>query len=98
MSLLPKLAGQALCPSTWPALVATRTAASIKHMQMLAFVELYSGQPLAGDLIRLLDDAGFSLWGVYNPVYSPTYGPTQSDLLFENRAANAAVGPALQGP
>lgn len=63
----------------------------------VAFVELYSGQPLAGDLIRLLDKAGFALRGVYNSVYSPTYGPTQSDLLFENRAMAAAAGPDPQG-
>jgi hypothetical protein len=51
-----------------------------------SFVELYSGQPLAGDLIRHLDAAGFALRGVYNTVFSRAFGPTQADLLFENRA------------
>ena len=63
----------------------------------VAFVELYSGQPLAGDLIRMLDDAGFALRGVYNPVESPTYGPTQADLLFENRAMAATFAAGPQG-
>lgn len=63
----------------------------------VAFIELYSGQPLAGDLIRQLDDAGFALRGVYNAVQSPTYGPTQADLLFENRAMAAAPARATRG-
>lgn len=64
----------------------------------VAFVELYSGQPLAGDLIRMLDDAGFALRGVYNTVYSPTYGPTQADLLFENRTLAETPASARPGP
>lgn len=51
-----------------------------------SFVELYSGQPLAGDLIRALDGAGFALRGIYNAIFSPAHGPTQADMLFENRA------------
>lgn len=61
-----------------------------------SFVELYSGQPLAGDLIGTLDEAGFALRGFYNAAYSAAYGPTQADMLFENRAL-AGQPPATSG-
>ncbi|MEO9298518.1 FkbM family methyltransferase [Devosia alba] len=71
---------------------------AIRHVYAeVAFVELYAGQPLAGELIRMLDDAGFALRGVYNVVQSPSYGPTQADLLFENRAMAAAPARDARG-
>lgn len=46
-----------------------------------AFIELYAGQPLAGELIRFAEEQGYTLRGVMNPSYT-TLGPTQADFLF----------------
>ena len=47
-----------------------------------SFVELYSGQKLASDVIALLAEYGFVLNGLYNPSYSHEGHCIQADLLF----------------
>jgi len=49
-----------------------------------SFVELYDGQPLAGDIVAAMSALGFAWRGVYNTTYSSVFGPTQGDLLFES--------------
>jgi FkbM family methyltransferase len=52
-----------------------------------SFIELYEGQIMAGELIAMLDKAGFSLRGIYNPSHSARFGATQADFLFASRAS-----------
>ena len=47
-----------------------------------AFVELYDGQILIGDIIDLLADHDFRLRGVFNVDYTSRFGATQADFLF----------------
>lgn len=48
-----------------------------------SFVELYSGQALADEVITWLRERGFLLSGVYNMSYSPNGSAIQGDFLFE---------------
>lgn len=48
-----------------------------------SFVELYSGQRLACEVINYLGGLGFSLSGIYNPSYDRVGNCIQADLLFE---------------
>ncbi len=48
-----------------------------------SFVELYSGQPLAEDVIAHLTANGFSLRGIFSPTYGADGECIQADLLFE---------------
>jgi len=50
-----------------------------------SFVELYEGQLVAGELVQLMDNAGFTLRGIYNVTHTKNYGATQADFLFENQ-------------
>jgi FkbM family methyltransferase len=47
-----------------------------------SFMELYTGQVLAGDIIALLGDQGFCLRGVYNMSYDTNGTAVQGDFLF----------------
>jgi FkbM family methyltransferase len=47
-----------------------------------SFVELYQGQPLAGEIAAYLTARGFHLRGVFNQSITSSFGPTQADLLF----------------
>jgi len=47
-----------------------------------SFEELYSGQPLANEVIDYLHQAGFVLQGVYNLYYDPSGKAIQGDFLF----------------
>ena len=47
-----------------------------------SFVELYSGQKLAADIIEWLANRGFRLIGTYNPSYDRQGISIQADLLF----------------
>ena len=47
-----------------------------------SFVELYTGQALAGEVISYLDRVGFRLSGIYNPSYDRDGNCIQADLLF----------------
>jgi hypothetical protein len=47
-----------------------------------SFIELYSGQKLASDVIALLASQGFSLDDIHNPAYSSAGRCIQADLLF----------------
>lgn len=50
-----------------------------------SFVELYSGQPLAYEVISWLLNKNFSLCGVYNLCYTQRGIAVQGDFLFHNR-------------
>ena len=50
----------------------------------LSYVELYRGQPLAGDVIRCLAERQFQLIGVYNQSTDSHGKPVQADFLFAN--------------
>ena len=56
-----------------------------------SFIELYSGQKLAADVISLLGNQGFSLDDILNPVYSKAGRCIQADLLF-TRSLPRATG------
>jgi len=45
-------------------------------------VTLYSGQPLAGDIVRFLTERGFTLRGIFNRAETKAFGATQADFLF----------------
>ena len=47
-----------------------------------SFVELYTGQALAHDVIAWLRERGFSLSGVYNMGYDQNGRAVQGDFLF----------------
>jgi FkbM family methyltransferase len=47
-----------------------------------SFVELYSGQRLAPDVIKWLADRGFSIIGIYNTTYDKDGRSIQADFLF----------------
>lgn len=53
-----------------------------------SFVELYEGQRLAGEVTALLEDAGFSLAGVFDVKQAPSGECLQADLLFHRRTSN----------
>ncbi len=48
-----------------------------------SFVELYSGQALADEVVAWLQERSFRLRGVYNLVYDRTGRAVQGDFLFE---------------
>lgn len=52
-----------------------------------SFVELYSGQKLAADVIDWLSDRGFCLKGMFNPAYDAQGQAVQADFLFVRGAA-----------
>ena len=47
-----------------------------------SFVELYSGQTLADDIIQWLFERGFNIKGIYNPSYDRAGQAIQADFLF----------------
>jgi FkbM family methyltransferase len=47
-----------------------------------SFVELYEGQPLAGDVIQYLGGHGYDLKGMFSPSYGEDGTCIQADLLF----------------
>jgi FkbM family methyltransferase len=47
-----------------------------------SFLELYSGQALADEVVAYLGEQGFRLKGVYNMAYSRTGASVQGDFLF----------------
>lgn len=49
-----------------------------------SFVELYSGQALADDIIAWLQKRGWCLIGIYNMTYDRKGRSIQADFLFEN--------------
>ena len=51
-----------------------------------SFVELYSGQKLAAEVIAWLAERGFNLRGIYNSAYDHHGQFVQADLLFERTA------------
>ena len=54
-----------------------------------SFVELYSGQALAHEIISFLSGFGFTLSGIYNPYYDRKGIAIQGDFLFENKNRSA---------
>ena len=49
-----------------------------------SFIELYTSQKLASDVIDWLSDKGFRIDGVYNPTYDDKGKAIQADMLFKN--------------
>src|SRR5680860_170414 len=47
-----------------------------------SFVELYSGQKMAADVIDWLSAKGFRIKGIYNPSYDNVGKSVQADFLF----------------
>ena len=47
-----------------------------------SFVELYEGQPLAGEIVLAMREAGLRLAGVHETVYSADGSAVQADFLF----------------
>lgn len=52
-----------------------------------SYVELYSGQKLAADIIEWLSGRGFQLRGMFNPAYDAKGRAVQADFLFERDAS-----------
>ena len=50
-----------------------------------SFVELYSGQKLAADVIEWLSNNGFRIIGMYNPSYDAGGKAIQGDFLFKRK-------------
>lgn len=55
-----------------------------------SFVELYSGQKLAADVIAWLADKGFYIKGIYNTAYDSKGLAIQADFLFQCNAMDRA--------
>lgn len=53
-----------------------------------SFVELYSGQRLANEIIGFLQSRGFKLTGIFNAFNDPSERLIQADFLFENNSAS----------
>ena len=51
-----------------------------------SFVELYSGQKLASDVIQWLVERGFIISGIYNPCFADDGQSVQADFLFSRKA------------
>ena len=54
-----------------------------------SFLELYTGQALADEVIAWLRERGFRLAGVYNMSYDRNGSAVQGDFLFSRRGAEA---------
>jgi FkbM family methyltransferase len=56
-----------------------------------SFVELYTGQALAGDVIDWLCHRGFALSGIYNVSYDELGRSIQADFLFSSSAPKRGI-------
>ena len=56
-----------------------------------SFVEFYSGQKLAADVIEWLAARGYGLCGVFNPAYYKTGQAVQADFLFQRAWVTSCV-------
>jgi FkbM family methyltransferase len=56
-----------------------------------SFVELYTGQALAGDVIAWLHHRGFALSGIYNVSYDELGRSIQADFLFSSSASKRGI-------
>lgn len=56
-----------------------------------SFVELYEGQAFADEVIRHLQERGFSLSGIYNPTYDNHGHAVQADFLFLRNSENGVL-------
>ena len=57
-----------------------------------SFVELYSGQKLAWEVIDWLSARGFCLMGMFNPAYDHHGQAVQADFLFSHKGGRDLVG------
>ena len=64
-----------------PNLLKTAAAVYIE----VSFLPLYTGQPLASEIIDFMHGSGFEIVGVDNLTTSPTGGSVQADMLFKPR-------------
>jgi FkbM family methyltransferase len=62
-----------------------------------AFIELYRGQALVGDVILHLYQRNFRLSGVYNQIDGPDVSPVQADFLFVNASGAGAAATLADG-
>lgn len=58
-----------------------------------SFLEMYSGQPLAGEIVCWLKDRGFELKGMFNNSYDAQGRSVQADLLFSQVDLNSSGRP-----
>jgi hypothetical protein len=58
-----------------------------------SFLELYTGQALAHDVVDLLSGNGFALEGVYNLTYDKAGLAVQGDFLFQAHPPDVTVRP-----
>lgn len=66
---------------------AERTLPKVRWVYVeCSFQELYDGQPLAGEVVRWLQENGYMLTGIGSVMSGPG-GVVQADLLFEREAA-----------
>jgi len=56
-----------------------------------SFIELYSGQKLACEVIDWLSARGFSLNGMFNPAYDHSGQAVQADFLFNRKVARGSA-------
>ncbi len=54
-----------------------------------SFVELYSGQKLAADVVDWLSARGFRIKGIFNPAYDGQGQTIQADILFQRDEASS---------
>jgi FkbM family methyltransferase len=59
-----------------------------------SFIELYEGQRLAGEVTALLEEAGFSLVGVFDVKQAHSGHCLQADFLFERRDGTTSTAGA----
>lgn len=59
----------------------------------VSFLEFYSGQPLANQVLRFMEESSFKLSGVYNPFLDARGRSVQADFLF-TRSEPVAPGPS----
>jgi FkbM family methyltransferase len=57
-----------------------------------SYLQLYEGQPLAGDVHEWMIPRGFRLAGVYNQYVNAHHGPVQADFLFLRSGAFPGSG------
>lgn len=63
----------------------------------VSFVEFYSGQPLAQQVLHFMEESSFALYGVYNPFLDGQGRSVQADFLFR-RTGPEAINPEPVAP
>ena len=75
---------------------ATKVLPLIDHVYVeVSFREFYDGQPLAGEIVRYLDQHGFSLASIGDVAMDSAGAALQADLLFSRTGAASEGKPPL---